>query len=160
MARDTAKIVGSASWKVGLGFDGLRCFRPARVIALVVAPLGLPGGKSPRRTVETPVRVPGPVGPGDGLYEAMEAGPRDPHNPQFTDHYFTGEYPTPLTDLNDKVAPRQLSLLAEAPLSVPPLLLVGPLGTGKTQYSNALATVLGVPVHPWSCAANSDAPCS
>lgn len=63
-----------------------------------------------------------------------------------------------ITNLVDRAV--ALSLLAEAPLSVPPLLLVGPLGTGKTQYSNALATVLGVPVHPWSCAANSDAPCS
>jgi len=34
----------------------------------------------------------------DGLYEALEAGPRDPATPQFTDHYFTGDYPTRLTD--------------------------------------------------------------
>jgi hypothetical protein len=34
----------------------------------------------------------------DGLYEALEAGPRDPVTPQFTDHYFTGDYPTRLTD--------------------------------------------------------------
>jgi amidophosphoribosyltransferase len=53
----------------------------------------------------------------DGLYEALEAGPRDPVTPQFTDHYFTGDYPTRLTDReiaegrnesNDK----QLSLLS------------------------------------------------
>lgn len=50
-----------------------------------------------------------------------------------------------------------LSLLAEAPLSIPPLLLVGPPGTGKTHYSKSLAKVLGVPVHAWSCATNSDA---
>jgi amidophosphoribosyltransferase len=55
----------------------------------------------------------------DGLYEAMGAGRRDPVNPQFTDHYFTGEYPTRLTDReiaegrNDAVE-RQLSLLVEA----------------------------------------------
>jgi amidophosphoribosyltransferase len=40
---------------------------------------------------------------------------RDPARPQFTDHCFTGDYPTPLTDLSAEVStPRQLSLLAEA----------------------------------------------
>ena len=34
----------------------------------------------------------------DGLYEAMGGPGRDPANPQFTDHYFTGDYPTHLTD--------------------------------------------------------------
>ena len=34
----------------------------------------------------------------EGLYWAMEAGPRDPAHPQFTDHYFTGDYPTRLLD--------------------------------------------------------------
>jgi amidophosphoribosyltransferase len=34
----------------------------------------------------------------EGLYWAMDAGPRDPVNPQFTDHYFTGHYPTRLLD--------------------------------------------------------------
>ena len=34
----------------------------------------------------------------EGLYWAMEAGPRDPVHPQFTDHYFTGDYPTRLLD--------------------------------------------------------------
>ncbi|MEG1029031.1 MAG: amidophosphoribosyltransferase, partial [Brevundimonas sp.] len=32
----------------------------------------------------------------DGLYDAMGVGPRDPAQPQFTDHYFTGDYPTRL----------------------------------------------------------------
>ncbi|MFL6797856.1 MAG: amidophosphoribosyltransferase [Xanthobacteraceae bacterium] len=52
----------------------------------------------------------------DGLYRAMLNGPRDPLRPQFTDHCFTGDYPTPLTDQSgyDPSAPRQLSLLAEA----------------------------------------------
>jgi amidophosphoribosyltransferase len=40
---------------------------------------------------------------------------RDPARPQFTDHCFTGEYPTALTDrMGHDVSPRQLSLLAEA----------------------------------------------
>ncbi len=50
----------------------------------------------------------------DGLYRAMGFDGRDGFNPQFSDHCFTGEYPTDLTDLNGGSAPRQLSLLAEA----------------------------------------------
>ncbi len=34
----------------------------------------------------------------EGLYWAMGAGERDPVHPQFTDHYFTGDYPTRLLD--------------------------------------------------------------
>jgi amidophosphoribosyltransferase len=55
----------------------------------------------------------------DGLYWAMEAGVRDAVNPQFTDHYFTGDYPTRLLDReialgrNDAVE-RQLSFLVDA----------------------------------------------
>jgi amidophosphoribosyltransferase len=55
----------------------------------------------------------------DGLYSAMQAEPRDPANPQFTDHYFTGDYPTRLLDReiaegrNDG-ADRQLSFLVDA----------------------------------------------
>jgi amidophosphoribosyltransferase len=51
----------------------------------------------------------------DGLYRAMGEGKRDPVRPQFTDHCFTGDYPTLLTDRTAQDAPvRQLSLLAEA----------------------------------------------
>jgi amidophosphoribosyltransferase len=51
----------------------------------------------------------------DGIYRAMGIEKRDPLRPQFTDHCFTGDYPTPLTDRNAQDAsPRQLSLLAEA----------------------------------------------
>jgi amidophosphoribosyltransferase len=50
----------------------------------------------------------------DGIYRAMGEERRDPLRPQFTDHCFTGEYPTPLTDRSGDTAPRQLSLLAEA----------------------------------------------
>jgi amidophosphoribosyltransferase len=49
----------------------------------------------------------------DGIYRATGYEKRDPIRPQFTDHCFTGEYPTPLTDVVGE-APRQLSLLAEA----------------------------------------------
>ena len=50
----------------------------------------------------------------DGLYKAMghEKG-RDPVRPQFTDHCFTGDYPTGLTDQQDDSQIKQLSLLAE-----------------------------------------------
>jgi amidophosphoribosyltransferase len=47
----------------------------------------------------------------------MGSGPRNPDLPQFTDHYFTGEYPTRLLDreiAEGRNAPveRQLSLLS------------------------------------------------
>ena len=52
----------------------------------------------------------------EGLYWAMDAGARDPVRPQFTDHYFTGDYPTRLTDREiaqgrNEIEPRQLSFL-------------------------------------------------
>jgi amidophosphoribosyltransferase len=51
----------------------------------------------------------------DGIYRAMGEKGRDPNKPQFTDHCFTGDYPTPLTDrVTRENSPRQLSLLAEA----------------------------------------------
>jgi amidophosphoribosyltransferase len=49
----------------------------------------------------------------DGLYRAMGETARDPLRPQFTDHCFTGDYPTSLTDVGGE-AKMQLSLLAEA----------------------------------------------
>ncbi|MGL4976202.1 MAG: amidophosphoribosyltransferase, partial [Bosea sp. (in: a-proteobacteria)] len=50
----------------------------------------------------------------DGIYRAMGHAGRDMAKPQFTDHCFTGDYPTPLTDLIGEGAKQQLSLLAEA----------------------------------------------
>jgi amidophosphoribosyltransferase len=51
----------------------------------------------------------------DGIYRAMGESGRNAARPQFTDHCFTGEYPTALTDQTAQEAPpRQLSLLAEA----------------------------------------------
>ena len=52
----------------------------------------------------------------DGLYRAVGGTPRDNAQPQFTDHYFTGDYPTMLTDLNgrSKNDPKTLSLMKEA----------------------------------------------
>ncbi len=49
----------------------------------------------------------------DGIYRAMGFDKRDARSPQFTDHCFTGEYPTALVDFNGTENPRQLSLLAE-----------------------------------------------
>ena len=49
----------------------------------------------------------------DGLYRAMGYERRDPAQPQFTDHCFTGDYPTALTDLA-VATPRKLAMLAEA----------------------------------------------
>jgi amidophosphoribosyltransferase len=55
----------------------------------------------------------------EGLYWAMNSAPRDPVNPQFTDHYFTGDYPTRLLDREiaqgrNEQAERQLSFLVGA----------------------------------------------
>ncbi|MCA0320139.1 MAG: amidophosphoribosyltransferase [Proteobacteria bacterium] len=49
----------------------------------------------------------------DGLYRALGEPGRNAAQPQFTDHYFTGDYPTTITDLVGEAA-KQLSLLAEA----------------------------------------------
>ncbi|WP_334164107.1 amidophosphoribosyltransferase [Phenylobacterium sp.] len=55
----------------------------------------------------------------DGLYWAMEAGSRNAEQPQFTDHYFTGDYPTRLLDREiaegrNEAVERQLSFLVDA----------------------------------------------
>jgi amidophosphoribosyltransferase len=50
----------------------------------------------------------------DGIYRAAGFAGRDPHRPQFTDHCFTGDYPTALTDRGVSGPQRQLSLLADA----------------------------------------------
>jgi amidophosphoribosyltransferase len=49
----------------------------------------------------------------EGIYRAVGHDHRDARSPQFTDHCFTGEYPTALTDQSGQTVPRQLSLLAE-----------------------------------------------
>jgi amidophosphoribosyltransferase len=52
----------------------------------------------------------------DGLYRAVGGEARNAAHPQFTDHYFTGDYPTTLTDLSgrSKSEPKTLSLMREA----------------------------------------------
>jgi amidophosphoribosyltransferase len=55
----------------------------------------------------------------DGLYKAMGFSKgRDNENPQFTDHCFTGDYPTDLKDYNDKNLQEQLSLLSDNETSI------------------------------------------
>jgi amidophosphoribosyltransferase len=52
----------------------------------------------------------------EGLYWAMGEDKRNPHFPQFTDHCFTGEYPTGLTDRDSRRGDEgdaQLSFLAD-----------------------------------------------
>jgi len=52
----------------------------------------------------------------DGLYAALGKGPRDKDAPAFTDHCFTGDYPTRLTDQEEAARSAmitQLSFLAE-----------------------------------------------
>ncbi len=50
----------------------------------------------------------------DGIYRAVGLDGRNNTKPQFTDHCFTGDYPTGLTDIEADPVVRQLSLLAEA----------------------------------------------
>jgi amidophosphoribosyltransferase len=49
----------------------------------------------------------------EGLYRALGEERRNPVQPQFTDHCFTGDYPTPLTDLS-VASPKRLAVFAEA----------------------------------------------
>ena len=49
----------------------------------------------------------------DGLYKALGYESRKEDEPQLTDHCFTGDYPTPLTDRDGDRSGGQLSLLAE-----------------------------------------------
>ncbi|MDO9417543.1 amidophosphoribosyltransferase [Pararhizobium sp.] len=48
----------------------------------------------------------------DGLYRAVGGEDRNNARPQFTDHYFTGDYPTRLLDKNGEAAGPKLSVLA------------------------------------------------
>ena len=48
----------------------------------------------------------------DGLYKSMGYKKRDNKSPQFTDHCFTGDYPTELTDRDEGILSSQLSLLS------------------------------------------------
>ena len=50
-----------------------------------------------------------------------------------------------------------LSAMTGAPVSVPPVLLLGEPGIGKTHASKAIAKALGVDIHAFSCATSSDA---
>ena len=50
----------------------------------------------------------------NGLYNAIDGEDRNDASPQFTDHYFTRDYPTRLTDLEGNFALGQASLLKEA----------------------------------------------
>ena len=49
----------------------------------------------------------------EGTYKAMGHDKRDNKQPQFTDHCFTGEYPTPLLDQEEGTSSNQYSLLTE-----------------------------------------------
>ncbi|WP_283194902.1 amidophosphoribosyltransferase [Rhizobium sp. AN80A] len=48
----------------------------------------------------------------DGLYRAVGGESRDAANPQFTDHYFTGDYPTRLLDNDSTSNVRKLAVMA------------------------------------------------
>ena len=48
----------------------------------------------------------------EGLYEALEQGKRNNSYPQFSDHYFTGDYPVKPSDNLSELKVKQLSLLS------------------------------------------------
>ncbi len=50
----------------------------------------------------------------DGVYKACGLDGRNDKQPQFTDHGFTGDYPTSLTDLGGEFAKQMRAMLAEA----------------------------------------------
>ena len=51
----------------------------------------------------------------DGVYKALgHKKGRDKNKPEFTDHYFSGDYPVELVDQKSGSLPSQLSLLIEA----------------------------------------------
>ena len=55
----------------------------------------------------------------NGLYKAMGyKDGRNNNNPQFTDHCFTGDYPTDLKDYKDEKIQEQLSLLSDADINI------------------------------------------
>jgi amidophosphoribosyltransferase len=49
----------------------------------------------------------------DGVYRSLGIENRDARNPQFSDHCFTGDYPTTLTDQTGEIPTQGLSILAE-----------------------------------------------
>ena len=49
----------------------------------------------------------------DGIYRALGFERRDARAPQFTDHCFTGDYPTELVDQDGPAHAGQLSFLSE-----------------------------------------------
>jgi amidophosphoribosyltransferase len=49
----------------------------------------------------------------DGIYRALGHEKRDARSPQFTDHCFTGDYPTDLVDQTGRANTGQLSFLSE-----------------------------------------------
>ena len=49
----------------------------------------------------------------EGLYQAMGHKKRNDENPQYTDHCFTGDYPTNLKDRDGGSLSKQLSFLHE-----------------------------------------------
>lgn len=49
----------------------------------------------------------------EGVYRSCGHAARDAKSPQFSDHCFTGDYPTPLTDQTGELPVRELSLLAQ-----------------------------------------------
>jgi amidophosphoribosyltransferase len=48
----------------------------------------------------------------DGLYRAVGGADRDAARPQFTDHYFTGDYPTRLQDKEAASNVHRLAVMA------------------------------------------------
>ena len=53
----------------------------------------------------------------EGLYEALGKGKRNDNYPQFSDHFFTGDYPIKPLDNVAELKVKQLSLLSSKSIS-------------------------------------------
>ena len=91
----------------------------------------------------------------DGIYRAMGLPGRDPVRPQFTDHCFTGDYPTALTDQRRKSEPAAIVAAGGSDLSFG--LTGGCLMTEEPRTARRLRSVSSHPYAKGGFAASAQA---